>query len=1080
MPVTIESINIFNSFRPESVDWLLANVGDKIRIELVFNVRTFVVSSEEEPITVDKSNGYAGTGWVEDDSFRFTDFRIGDYILVVNRNTSTSSYHTVTDKIDDGKIQVTPAIGTRELSLDNVVFSVANPITALKYAYNFIENSDQPTFKSKLSGTEQLLVSTLIDADDTTPLNMLFIGENSYQTGSATAEGIEILDTEVYTSRFKIIHYTEITPLMLSEQWDDLEAGKFPEYFLNEKCLKAIFDIKAATEYTNPNWIQTIQINEVLGNTGGFNENFNTGITNYTVDSVVFKNADAEEIEAIELTTDETDFEIHIKNIADTPFSDNNTQFELMFSKAPFDSSEYSRNGRTIDQNFINDRAFQTVGSVAINGAQFGVAGRQCLKSVVGEFISSSEIKITGKIALLASTAAIFSESEEPRYILSLAIKNDSLETKDSDLVRLPISIEPFFIDVSDPTMIVIDNAFLRHPEQNPELDSLNTLTTFPEDEVVSYSQFYIDKNGRETDTISLSSLLVRIKAKNSVTSDEFTLDSFPISLSSLSVVSGNQFIDFSLDRVFRIPATEIRKQIKIKRRSDLDGSGKVYYDVLFPFLMRWEYWVKLTGVNDEFFDIAQPQNGTNQNWIEYDLKANWDIYLDLSIIANKNGTPLSYSQESIILMSDYDSNPDWINNTVKSYLPDGSSELYDPVSDRRFLLGYEDTLVKAEFTSNSGTPDLNDSVVNMRIEVFEEGGVEQSRRMSSRWESDSDTWFKAIDLNNKTKLALSGNTLIASVLVNKDLIPLDKKKFRISARLYSPVTQFECICPDGYVYDSITGMCKLPSDCCDPGWTLSDDGLTCERLTVVAATANPTPYTIVKAPGNGAYGNLGGRFYMPDNVTVDETINNVGSIWYNGSTTTGSRINKAGVWTGVFVGGDAQPQNEYVGFTKCLQISEAKTYFLAIAGDNLYKFSVNGTMIFPVDGGFLRQDIYEIPLNAGTNIIEVYGRNSSGPAALYAEIFDNTRAELKAATDISELTVLFSTLDKIGDNFDLGTTTGYSCPPGYALNTCAIGTPTCTLIEQSPSHCSTYVPCQGSDIERHDFNNDFNNDFNL
>jgi hypothetical protein len=218
---------------------------------------------------------------------------------------------------------------------------------------------------------------------------MLFLGDLCYQTGSATAEGVSIDQTLVYTSTFKIKHKTKVTPFMLSEQFADLVAGINAPYFKDAKCLKAIFDIQAATAYNNPNWIQQKTIFQTLGNSGGYNENFNKGTNNYFIDSITFKDSNTNPIPRVILSEEEISVEIVLKNTKDAPFSNNNTKFELQFIKAPFDKSEYQANGRTLDENFIDDRALQAVGSGAINGDQFGVPDRQVWKSVRAQFIST-------------------------------------------------------------------------------------------------------------------------------------------------------------------------------------------------------------------------------------------------------------------------------------------------------------------------------------------------------------------------------------------------------------------------------------------------------------------------------------------------------------------------------------------------------------------------------------------------------------------------------------------------------------------------------------------------------------------
>jgi hypothetical protein len=779
--VHIDSIKYFNDFRPESVDWLLANVGDKIRIEIDLSVKTYVVASSTEGIRVNCADGFIGAGWtVDEGGGRFKDFRIGDSVLFYDRGTAATSSFTIVDKLDDSTIQLNANFtGTAADSvLTNHVFSVSTPITSLRYKWNFIENTESVNYFSKISGTEQRLVVVSKSASDTSVSNMIFLGEKSYQTGNATVQGVSILNSSIYESHYKIIHYTTITPFMLSEQWDDLKAGIQPEYFLNSKCLKNVYNIEAAKDYNDPNWEQMVEQDSILGNTGGFGENFNSGITNYYIDSISILNGITPRTK-LQLTTDELNVSIVVKNTVDSPFSNNNTKFEVQMLKAPFDDSEYSLNGRTVDENFINDRAFQTVGSAPVNGSQFGVSGRQCLKNVSATFNSSSQITINLKVAMLASTVSVFSESNEPRYILNLALQNHTLSTKLSDIVRIPVSVSEFFIDNSDPNMINKTTLFFRHPEDNLDTQGGATLLVAPEDEVVAYTKMFIENAGRETDEIIIKSINCKLKAKNSVTNDEFNLENFNLPFA-------DQNINFLQDRVFHIPANEIRKPISVQRRVDLDVAQKQYYTILYPFKVRWEYWVKLIGANTAFFNASQPQNGLNNKWHKYTLLSNWGLYYELTVSATKNGIALNYTDELPITSFDYNSNSEWNLESIKSF--DGATELIS--GGKKYLMGFKDTKIVASFHKTDNTAiDLSKAVVNILIEVFESGGIEGQRRMSSIWSSDSDTWFKSINGSDKVVLSLattvsSNDTIKATVNVGADLIP-SSSKFSITARLY-------------------------------------------------------------------------------------------------------------------------------------------------------------------------------------------------------------------------------------------------------------------------------------------------------
>jgi hypothetical protein len=56
----------------------------------------------------------------------------------------------------------------------------------------------------------------------------------------------------------------------------------------------------------------------------------------------------------------------------------------------------------------------------------------------------------------------------------------------------------------------------------------------------------------------------------------------------------------------------------------------------------------------------------------------------------------------------------------------------------------------------------------------------------------------------------------------------------------------------------------------------------------------------------------------------------------------------------------------------------------------------------------------------------------------LGAEIYNNTAAELIAATSYADLNLIFSTKDYVGQPVQLGTDDlGYTCPSGYSLAAC-------------------------------------------
>jgi hypothetical protein len=936
--IKVTSVVIRNEFHAAVTDWLLANVGDKITIETSFTVENTILASIDNPIKANAQDGYLGVNWLVDPLARFADFKVGDSVDLWNYKTNTAflgNPYSILEKLSDSEIRVAN-VGTlsgipADSDLDYLSVTLNKPITAVKYKYNFIENADQPTFDSKVDQTEQLLTATGLDASDVvTVVPMNFIGQKSYQIGNATIQGNGLTLGSSNQYKFKIIHNTFVTPFILATQLNNILSNTKPDYFLNQNCLKAILDIEAAFLYTDPNFLQTEQVTEVVGNTGWFNENFNTGLSNYKVDSVKYLRPDTTQISAIELTTAETTVEVVIKNTVDSPFSNNNTKFVLNFCRIPYDESEVINNIYNQQQNFLFDRRLQTVGSAAVNGDYFGTL-YQSLKDIQATFISTSEIKITCKIAMVTNVTQVIGVMNERRYMLWVSLQNHTLSTTVSDKVSLLVDAKEFFEDATDVGMIVADTKALRHFEDDRDTEgvaldgfvggldasanfadpspppminspfalvdntngvtigittnevdintalnklvvSINTntpqsylwfasgfgalptfdnsagytaswdgttfkvfapvgsgtgyngvdlklvaryafyvqtqymsggvatissdLTVFPEDEVVFNSRFYIDKNGRAGDDIKLKSITGIIKAKNAVTLEEFELDKITTDVSSSPVISGNQFIDILQDRIYHIPSTEIRKKLKIKRRIDLDAADKYYYEFALAELIRWEYWKELAIANGAFFDTGEPNNGWNEFWHRYTTVSDWDLYYELDIRSTKNGKNLTHRFENKILSTDYDTNADWNPNTIKSY-KDSDNTLLTSGGDK-FILGYETTRIEAEFTKVSGTPVLADVTVVIGIEVFEEGGIEGRRRLSSKWIKDTDTWLDSTTGNGKVNLSLSGNTVKAVCLVDNSQIPLEKGRLKITARLYEITPDF----PSKYFQD--------------------------------------------------------------------------------------------------------------------------------------------------------------------------------------------------------------------------------------------------------------------------------------
>ena len=188
-------------------------------------------------------------------------------------------------------------------------------------------------------------------------------------------------------------------------------------------------------------------------------------------------------------------------------------------------------------------------------------------------------------------------------------------------------------------------------------------------------------------------------------------------------------------------------------------------------------------------------------------------------------------------------------------------------------------------------------------------------------------------------------------------------------------------------------------------------------------------------ASTNATYGTYGVKLFSTVNssgggTNISWLCDDIGgsytsTFWANpNNNTNDGRLNQTGLWTGS-VGG-------YEG-TGSLTINvvapSTKTYYIGTGFDNYGTLTVNGTRIFSqspqnsVDN-FRYWNIYPISLTAGSNLIFVQDVNlSTGPAALGAEIYDNTSTEISASVAASPngssipsgLNVLYSSANNKG-----------------------------------------------------------------
>lgn len=195
----------------------------------------------------------------------------------------------------------------------------------------------------------------------------------------------------------------------------------------------------------------------------------------------------------------------------------------------------------------------------------------------------------------------------------------------------------------------------------------------------------------------------------------------------------------------------------------------------------------------------------------------------------------------------------------------------------------------------------------------------------------------------------------------------------------------------------------------------------------------------------NIVYGwNNKGDEVIPNTATLLST-----SYWRNiAANTTDGPGNRHGIWANDGqTGSQDEPLYKWIGFSKCIDnITVGKIYYVGLFADNQFRLMLNGSIILDTDQDgsldgttltFKYWHIYPIYIPAGKNTLELTALNEGQKAGFGCVIYDNTPAQLAAATSNNDLNIIFNsklitTIDIVRDPSGLLETPGYTCPSGY------------------------------------------------
>lgn len=799
MPFKIKNIyfnsSLFDSTIPiGETNSLNANIQDKINIRIELQFENTNVMTPDNAIyfaPVSLNSAYIDDLVYIKNQVFVKDLKVGDEIEFISTGTSYDDNYYITEIIDSNYIRVVLTTGSAPTftGTSSGVGYIANRTfyKSVKYDYNFVQSGT--SFNSLVDNSLQELYSKNIDSLGSAT-NLIFSGKTDYQIGNATItyNGIDANGIHTYI----LDHETYLTPFFLYNELTDLQNDKAPTYYLNGACLNYINSLRFARDWSDFANARTVQYIGNKSNTGWYNESFNGGENGYYINSLsIVNDATSNIIDSLELNNLSI-VSIQLKS-SNSTFITDDTIVRVGFNYLPNQESLYQSTGNDLRTNFQFDNIVLNTDDVYVNGT-YNATVNQIIKRAKATFINTSTINLTIEFELGTDAKSIITQNDNYRYLISVSTEDINLDVADSDRVNLLAQVSEFMEELQQIDLVTEDIKFIQHP-YNDGAYGEDTIDIMPVDDVAVNGVFYIDYTDLQNDNfriVSVNNELVLTHATQSdvvLESEIINCESAP--LMSYAHSSGGyvdiQDISFFKQRSFKIP-DEIRRNIVFCRdnANDDESIDKYYFALNYPFMMRWEYWEQLliSQKSSDFYDGSLDYNGYNHNWYRLASQVGWSFKYRCTFKFRRKGILYEQVFEKSLTPQTFSANTDYTSCVIESSDINTNTDLEN--GGNWYVKGYENTTITATFNKTSGTTlDLADVCIVIWIETFEQGGINDIRRISSVHDNDSKSWFVE---NLVTVTEPTSQTFVGTCTLDSTKLPVNTQ-YTIYARLYEMIT---------------------------------------------------------------------------------------------------------------------------------------------------------------------------------------------------------------------------------------------------------------------------------------------------
>lgn len=729
---------------------LYANAGKWVDAEFVIKNNYYVGSGTSNKITaLGDTLTFDNLEWMNEG------FAVGDTITVgfqsylPGSNNGAKSYTRTITYINGNILYLSSALPA---PFTNLVYPTSGQVAGMYVTANKAPEQVEFSFNLSRNGIESQ--NSFIDNE---------INRFIYNAVSGLSVGVPVTMSQMGNKSGGIIKNVQLTRLTDTTAsiytyknykitFKFLQWGLFedPTLYGADNCPVPYIFAKTLPLAGNPNGAQTDNNGAQEANTGFFGENYNGGTNLYTLNGISWTDSLGNSIPKMDYSG-ESNF---VATITAPGQTDGVSVYRIGMAFRPESEELYKNLITSAENNFmlnapevnflhsVTPDPTVYAGALNVFGAAFD------LKNLKFEH-NAGILNVSGTVVPNSNCVDFFEDltDGERNIAIWVQISNHLTSGTTNNEVNLLIYNDDCY---DAPTLgvqypFVVSEELFDHSGLDISANALPNTTT--EDDLLYTANIQLEEN------IEYDGLRLAISARNSSTGEVFELENVPITFSDVPFIGGKYQINKSIARNFNLPATSDRNAITIALNPANDATGVYGVEINYGFMSRWEYWIALNTVSDDFFDLSEPNNGKNHNWKRYN-NGDWATFVDLYVI-----------KEGVEDFNHY-------NFKIRGYEDDPNVTATETITTSQgqtptnFLVNDLHTL-SVLFTWNT-------AFVNPWVEITCEDYESGNRWIVSSVldiGSNPANPFKPLDGETKVKLTAVGVTLKADVLFDTNLV---------------------------------------------------------------------------------------------------------------------------------------------------------------------------------------------------------------------------------------------------------------------------------------------------------------------